>query len=216
MKFWILGTAATVLAGAVAIAQPPAAPPAPPTMHGEHHRMMAQPMTRDGAVAKVREHFAQMDENRDGFVTQDEMREARQERRVERKEKIGERRAKRVAMRDPNAAFERLDANKDGSISRDEFAKAREMRIEKRVEMRGDAPRAGGKRMMRMGGMGGHGMMMRMADADKDGKVSLAEAQAAAVSHFDMMDANRDGQVTADERRGARQKMRAMHAPKAS
>ena len=58
MKFWTLGTAATVLAGTVAIAQPPAAPPAPPAMHGEHHRVMAEPMTRDGAVAKVREHFA--------------------------------------------------------------------------------------------------------------------------------------------------------------
>lgn len=214
MKMLLIGGAATVAIATVAFAQTPTAPPAP-----MHHKMMNQVMTRDATVAKVREHFAKLDENRDGFVTQDEMKEAREERRDDMKERREEMREKRTAMRDPNAAFDRLDANKDGSISRDEFAKAREMRIEKRVEMRGDAPR-GGKRMMRMhrmgGGMGGHGMMMRMADADKDGKVSLAEAQAAAVSHFDMMDTNRDGQVTPEERRGAHEKMRAMHAPKAS
>ena len=34
-----------------------------------------------------------------------------------------------------------------------------------------------------------------------DGRVTLQEAQAAALRHFDMADANRDGQITPDERR---------------
>jgi hypothetical protein len=62
---------------------------------------------------------------------------------------------------------------------------------------------------MHMAGFGGH--MFEMADANKDGRVTLQEAQAAALRHFDMADANRDGQVTPDERRQARERMRAQH-----
>jgi hypothetical protein len=39
----------------------------------------------------------------------------------------------------------------------------------------------------------------------------LQEAQAAALRHFDMADANRDGQITPDERRQVRERMRAQH-----
>ena len=49
-----------------------------------------------------------------------------------------------------------------------------------------------------MGGFGGH--LFDMADANKDGRVSLAEAQAAALAHFDSADANHDGKITPDER----------------
>ena len=126
------------------------------------------------------------------------------------------------AMRDPAAAFDRLDANKDGMISRDEFAKGHEVRIEKRIVMHGgDADaKPGAMREMRMhrmgGGMGG-GHMIAMADTDKDGRITLAEAEAMALQHFDKMDANRDGQVTPEERRAGRPMMMKMHmAPKAS
>ena len=61
--------------------------------------------------------------------------------------------------------------------------------------------------MHRMGMIGGH--MFGMADANKDGRVTLQEAQDAAVKHFDMMDANRDGEVTRDERRQLRRAHRA-------
>lgn len=226
MKNVLIGAAVAAMA-ATAIAQVPAAPQ--PAAHGEHHRMMMDHVqTRDQVVAMARDHFAKLDANRDGFVTGDEMKEMR----AGKAAKWGDRKGKGMAMRegamgDPNAAFDRLDANKDGMISRDEFAKAREMRIERRVAMRGNTPKTDGQpgedrpgqRMMqmhRMGGMGGHGMMLKMADADKDGKVSLAEMQNAAVRHFDMMDTNRDGKLTPEERRAARQKMHEMHAPKGS
>ena len=60
------------------------------------------------------------------------------------------------------------------------------------------------------GGMGGGmgGQMMTMADANKDGRVTLQEAQASALRRFDMTDANRDGQVTMEERRQMRMQMR--------
>jgi len=51
--------------------------------------------------------------------------------------------------------------------------------------------------------------MFEMADANKDGRVSLQEAQSAALQHFDMVDANRDGQITREERMQMHQRMRA-------
>jgi Ca2+-binding EF-hand superfamily protein len=193
-----------ILAGTagVAIAQAPQPTPAPaPVAPMAAHPTMQLPQTRDEVVAKVREHFAQMDVNRDGFVTRDEMQGMR-----------GERRAKRMAMRGaaPDAtrggAFERLDTNRDNMISREEFTSHRAMRAEH-----------AGKRGERMA-MRGHGMMMRRADADKDGRVSLAEAQAAAVQHFDKVDINRDGRITPEERqqmRHQRIQQRAARTPKA-
>lgn len=220
MKTLLIAAALMSVTG-VALAQAPNAPPAPAWVPRAEStlpmRMWNQSQTRDQAVAKVREHFAMLDANRDGVVTADEMSAKRAERAGKWRERRAERGPRGDRMGDPAAAFDRLDSNKDGMISRDEFAKAREMRVERRVEMRGDAPKAGGgMRQHRMGMRGmGHGMMMRQADANGDGKITLAEAQEAAVRHFDMMDANRDGTVTPEERRGAMQKMRAMHAPKA-
>ena len=62
-----------------------------------------------------------------------------------------------------------------------------------------------GMRMHDMGSNGrGEGMANRlfgMADANRDGRVSLQEAEAAALAHFDRVDRNRDGRVSPDERR---------------
>jgi Ca2+-binding EF-hand superfamily protein len=51
--------------------------------------------------------------------------------------------------------------------------------------------------------------MFEMADANRDGRVTLQEAQAAALRHFDMADVNHDGQITPDERKQMRQRMHA-------
>lgn len=216
MKEFLIGSAAIVLAGA-AVAQAPIAQPAPAAQALHADRVQ----TRDEAVAKVREHFARLDTNRDGVLTQAEAdagRDIIKQRIVHKQGERGDRKLSRMQHRDPAVAFDRLDANKDGSISRDEFARGHQIRIERRVEKRADnagapgAPRA--MKMRRMGGMmGGH--MFAQADANKDSRVTLQEATDAAVRRFDMMDANRDGRITRDERLQMRQHRREQRAPTA-
>ena len=210
----LLFASAALLAATAGLAQPtPVAPAAPPPMA---HPMDDHVMTRAEVVAKVREHFGRMDADRNGSITTEEatrgheqMREHFREMRVEHGED-GAPHAMRVERRDPREAFDRVDTNKDGAISRDEFAKAHEQRIEKRVEIREQRKEArndkgGGRerRTHRMGGMMGVRMIV-MADANHDGQITLAEAEALALQHFDRMDSNRDGQVTPAERRAGR------------
>ncbi|QDP19458.1 EF-hand domain-containing protein [Sphingomonas xanthus] len=195
MKYSLIAAALATVAGA-AIAQSSPAPTA--------KAMMADKvMTRAEVPVKVREHFARVDADKDGVITKDEV------------AKLGDRAGGshfRHEMRErgnPAEAFDRLDADKDGMISREEFGKAREKRIERRVVIRERAKEAAADgqpqkmRSHRMGGMG-HGRMLAMADANKDGRTTLAEAEAMALQHFDRMDANNDGQVTPEERRAGR------------
>ena len=73
--------------------------------------------------------------------------------------------------------FDQVDANKDGQVSFDELRAAR-----------------------RHGRHGGH---FKRMDTDNDGKVSRAEAMAAAEAAFTGADADGDGFVTAEEMRAA-------------
>ena len=193
MKKFLIGaaTGAFILAVAPAIAQVTPAPAATAPAAKVH--------TRADVQAKVAEHFARLDANRDGFVTQAEAQAVRGEHRAERQEHRSERREMRREH-----TFERLDANNDGSISKAEFDAAhagRDARVGKRHARR----MAGG-----MGHMAGfHGRMFEMADANKDQRVSLQEATGAALQHFDRADTNHDGQITREERRQMHQQMRA-------
>jgi hypothetical protein len=54
---------------------------------------------------------------------------------------------------------------------------------------------------------GGHGF--EEMDANHDGKVSLAEAQAFATRIFDRFDTNKDGTISPEERQAAREAFRA-------
>jgi hypothetical protein len=54
--------------------------------------------------------------------------------------------------------------------------------------------------------------MFDRSDADKDGRVSLAEMQQAALARFDRADLNHDGTITPDERQQARQLFKAKRA----
>jgi Ca2+-binding EF-hand superfamily protein len=214
-KFLIVATAlfaGTAVAQTAPVAQPaptPAVPPTPPTpmAHPMHDRVT----TRAEVVQKVREHFGQMDANKDGAITTAEIDQSRDKIREDFKARDG---GHAMMMGDPNVAFDRLDANKDGSISRDEFTKARELRVERRIEKREarknmpKESREVRRHVMRMGGRGGFGgRMIVMADTNKDGQITQAEAEALALQHFDQMDTNRDGQVTPEERRAGRPMM---------
>jgi Ca2+-binding EF-hand superfamily protein len=194
---------------AQAPAQAPVAANAPAPAAQQAPRAM-KVHTRAEVQAKVAEHFARLDTNRDGFLTKAEAEAARSQFADRIRARVGERREK---------AFDDIDANKDGSISRAEWdarSAERQQRIAERRARKSAAPPAGSERGQRvMRGMHGMhmlgGQMFDMADANRDSRVSLQEAQAAALRHFDMVDANRDGRITPDERM---QMHRRMHPDK--
>jgi Ca2+-binding EF-hand superfamily protein len=148
--------------------------------------------TRTEVVERARTMFSRVDANRDGFVTMEEGRASRAQ--------MGQRRGGNQAGRAQQ--FERLDTNRDNVISRDEFARAQEVRGQRA----GQRAAQRGQRMAMRGRMSG--AMLRAADANRDQRISLIEAETAALQRFDRVDLNRDGRVTRDERQQARQQRR--------
>lgn len=173
------GAALLAIAGGVAAAQGP----------GQRPDRNAD-VTRAQVAARTGEAFARLDANRDGRVTPDEARAAGEQRRTERRARM----------------FDRLDANRDGNISRDEFSQARAGRGEGRPGMghrrMGMGPRPGGPEggPGGPGGPGGRGGRM----FGEQGFITLEQMRERALARFDRADANRDGTVTAAERREAR------------
>jgi Ca2+-binding EF-hand superfamily protein len=154
--------------------------------------------TRAEVVERARGMFARIDADRDGFITQAEgqaLRGQLQNRRG------GQRMARAADPARRGQLFERLDANRDNVISRDEWARAEALRGERPA----NGQRAGlrEQRMAMRGRLGG--AMLRAADANRDQRISLAEAEAAALQRFERLDLNRDGRVTREERQQARQ-----------
>lgn len=150
--------------------------------------------TRAEAETKATEMFARMDANKDGKLD------------------AADRAARRTEMQ--AKMFERLDADKDGNISKAEWGQHGADRAAKRGEKRADAGAAGEGRRHGMRGHHGkrgghHGMMMGKADTDGDKAISQAEFRTAALARFDAADANKDGQVTPEERQAQRGAWRA-------
>lgn len=186
-------------AGAATIAGAGFAYAAPGMVQGDTTRAQAQ----EQAIQM----FGRMDVNKDGKLDQAD-RDARQQQR-----------------------FDQLDTNKDGVLSREEFAagpgKMRGGPGDGPGGMRGPGdgpgPMAGpggkgpgpmgapgdcpGGKSQRMGKMG-PGPMMQRADTNGDGAISQAEFVAAHLAMFDKADANKDGTVTAKERRDMRKEFR--------
>ena len=162
-------------------------------------------VTRSEIPNQVRQGFLAIDRDRDGFVTRAEAEASRASLRGERGER-GERRRERRQAR-----FERLDRNRDGAITREEFfARAErgdradrgdrgESRRERRAERRERRMERRGHHALRLGARA----FQRM-DANRDGRVSLAEATQQRLRRFDRLDADRDGRVTREERRSFR------------
>ena len=175
------------------------------------HVMSREPITRTAMVQKVQDHFAKLDANRDGFVTKEEAESGREEIRIERRDRIEKRLAEKGAeLPDREAMFDRMDSNHDGSISRDEFTSAKPHVDKQRViVINDDGDHADGRQDIRIhrSGMRFGGHMFELADADKDGRVSMQEATNAAAAHFDKADSNHDGTLTRDEMRAAHKGM---------
>ena len=191
-------------------------------------------MTRDEVVQHVQKLFAKLDANHDGFITKEEVESFHQK--VAGAMGMAHEMAGRFAghgMPDRGAMFDKLDTNHDGMISRQEYMAARAEVQGRRVFVMREAggpeapgaPTAPGARgdpgmhrmmemhlhgaAMHMGGFGAH--LFEMADANHDGRVSLQEAETAALAHFDKTDLNHDGKITPDEREQAHALRREHH-----
>jgi Ca2+-binding EF-hand superfamily protein len=176
MKQKVFAAALAALVAVPALAQP-----------GQGRARSAEPLTRAAVQARVQARFARADADRDGFVTQDEIRARAEARRGQRQERSGERR---------EARFDRLDSDHDGSISRAEFDARPAFRGGERQGLRGGP----------MGGLGGRAFAAM--DLDHDGRVALAEANRAAFERFDRLDSDRDGTISQSERQAAREAFR--------
>ena len=126
--------------------------------------------------------------------------------------------------------FAMIDADHDGVVTRAEFDAWRQRRVSMMAERRGRAggdgpppppapPGAGAPPPPEGGGWrGGRGFAVGSAlmgprwfdtaDADRDGRVTAAEAQTAAAAAFDRMDTDHDGTLSPDERRAGMMAMR--------
>jgi hypothetical protein len=153
--------------------------------------------TRAEVVERARTMFTRVDANRDGFITQVEGQAVRGQVRARVQQGRGARSADPARRAE---LFGRLDTNRDNMISRDEWDRHEARQGERRVNRQGGGQR--GERLAMRGRVGG--AMLRAADANRDQRISLAEAEAAALQRFDRVDLNRDGRVTQDERQQAR------------
>ncbi len=159
-------------------------------------------VSRAEAQAHATQMFARMDANKDGKIDPSDR---------------GAQQAERQAK-----MFAAIDADGNGSISKAEWDQHGADRATKRAERRAKSTDAGaageGKRhgMRGPGKRGGHhgmrGGMMAKADTNGDKAISQAEFQTAALARFDASDANKDGQVTAEERQAQRGAWRAKRA----
>lgn len=140
------------------------------------------PMTRAGAEQRAAQIFEKLDANHDGKIDQADR-----------------------ALRE-KARFDRIDANHDGQLSYTEFNAMHGQRDDAHPESGRQGAEHG--RGRRDGFRSRPGGMSHMADADKNGAITKAEFQAAALTRFDRIDANKDGTVTPDEAKAARDSMR--------
>lgn len=233
MKKFLIGgavAAAVLFGGAGVAATTQAVQPAPATPRGDHARM-AKPATRADMQSQVATAFAKLDANHDGFVSKQEL-DARLNLREQRVERF-----------DPSKIFDRIDANHDGKITTAEAEAARAQRSQGKAGKpakakatavsglfaRADTNKDGaitraefdvvGQQMKtRFEHAGTRGAergarMFDAEDANKDGKVSLAEMQQAALSRFDRLDLNHDGTITPQERQQLRQTLKAQRKP---
>lgn len=229
-KLLLVGGAAVALAAGAALAQ---TAPTTPAQRAKHPRVMKSE-TRADMQAGVAKMFARLDANHDGFISKDEL-DALQAKRQQRMEQ----RAQRF---DPSKIFARLDLNHDGKITSAEAETARNQRIQAKggqpakahatgftgLFARADTNKDGVITQAEFDAMGAQihtrmekaaetrgpaGHMLDAADTNKDGKVSLAEAQQLAQSHFDRMDLNHDGTITPQERQQARKQFRSQRKP---
>lgn len=172
-----MSVAAALGAAGFAVAQSPrdGAAPAHRPMWGDANGDKV--VTKAELTADLQKRFAAMDLNGDGKVTPEERAQARDKR--------------------FDARFAKMDANGDGQLSKAELKAAHEGRDrDGRRGYHGKGPGEGR-------GMGAAGPHDRMT-GEKDGVLTRDAFMARPLAMFDRADANKDGKVTAEERQAAR------------
>lgn len=191
-KFLGMAGVGALLVGGLAASHLALAQPDHDRPGGRQGEMMAKmDANHDGKISKAEltaaldARFARMDANHDGKLTKEDWA-------LNREARLDER-------------FAAMDADHNGQISKAEFKAAHqgpgpEGRDDQGFGRRGHHRFGGG---MMFGGRGGP-----MAEAMKDGGVTRAEFMARPLAMFDKADSNKDGVVTADEMKAAREAMR--------
>lgn len=113
------------------------------------------------------------------------------------------------------AALEKADANKDGVVTRSEFVQNRNTRFDA-MDRNGDGvvSESDFGRILKFRPEAGARLerMIAEADANRDGKVTRAEMNAAPTPVFDLADTNKDGKVDKAEVEAFRDKAEMMKA----
>jgi EF-hand domain pair/EF hand len=201
----------------VAPLPPMAAPPMMMMMHSDHA------MSRDEVVKHVRELFARLDTNRDGFITKQEVEAFHQKfagmahmgqdvaEHARGMAEMGRNMAERYSdgampmtmpMPERGAMFDRLDTNHDGMISRAEFMAGKpEVREQRVMIMR----RPDGGPDAAMLPMEGHPQMKMEMHMRHMGGMDMGGMgmDGMGMHLFEMADANHDGRVSLAEAEGA-------------
>lgn len=154
-------------------------------------------VTRQQVIQRVDAQFDRLDQDRDGRATREEAMAMREQRRSEMADRM----------------FARLDLDGNGSITREEMRDARERRAEQGMgpgRGPGMGPGRGPGMGMRRGpgGPGGPAPRMRMRGFGEQGFITREQMRERALARFDRLDGNRDGTVTGEERRAARERFR--------
>jgi Ca2+-binding EF-hand superfamily protein len=182
------------------------------------HGMFGRSMTQDEFDARTRERFARLDKNSDGVLELAEIEAGLASHGNERRRGM----MHHMGGGEPgDRLLRRFDTSKDGKVTREEFqAEVRkafaemDLNSDGRIDdtdlppmmrgrnvLAGEGPGMGGGRGMMGGGRfggGGAGPMLgvlRGADANKDGVITLDEALAHAGKEFDRFDRNKDAAV---------------------
>jgi EF-hand domain pair/EF hand len=189
MKLPLIALATLALTGA-AVAQPPGAGPGPG--RGGPFGLFASDTNGDGKLTRAefdagqKARFSQIDINKDGSATPEEL------------ETFHEARSAEMRAEMSKVRFDALDTDKNGQISRNEFT-ARPKADNQPGKASFDGPRGGhgGKRGHGAHGSKGDHAMRR--DANNDKAVSFTEFSARGVEAFTRADTNKDGTVTLTE-----------------
>jgi Ca2+-binding EF-hand superfamily protein len=225
MRLLLTGVALGVLIAGAAVAQDQGVmPPPPPGGAGGPPPMgrMMEPLKRADVSALVAKHFAMLDLNKDGVIDDADKVAMVAKRRADRDAAMKARRDRMFAVLDANKDGQISRAEFDAPPPMGERGPGERgpggpggpdgrgpggPDGDRPDHMRGPGPdgpgRDGPGGVGGRGGPGGFGMMggrlLERADANHDGKVTLAEAQKAALAAFDKADVNHDGVIDRDE-----------------